>query len=329
MPHGSSEPTRDAAVPLTVSAILSPSPALVGDLEPGLESTGSSLQLGKIAASASVNSTETARSSREEAGDVPTSRRSSFVIPSGAHPPTFLQPPQTGENERHSATITGGATDLDASSRDKVKGSSQGSSNPSSPIIGRRRLSPSDLPGEEGDDLDERDVLFACEDQANSSPVPNTSPSAVDGSSPARLSPFEDPRGMAIPESQINHRQWAEEDDEESECITGGVASTSTSCQPSSLRPDLAKRLNLNCRSSSASSRALSFSLSFVNHMGVRRKVGFLYNLEEDEPVHIANEMVEDLSLKEEEAQASSCALGIRSASVHTRTHACRTWPCH
>eukprot|EP00798_Chlamydomonas_sp_ICE-L_P030373 gene30373-35379_t len=62
------------------------------------------------------------------------------------------------------------------------------------------------------------------------------------------------------------------------------------------------QRLRLNCRNNKQDEAMLSFSMSFVNHNGTRKKVGFLYNLDEDEPHDIAHEMVENLSLNVEEA---------------------------
>ena len=312
LPQGSSDSfTRDFALVTTsaisasspstaiVAAAASPSPVIVGSHDLGMGIGLECLQPGKIAASASVsrNSIE-ARSSQEGSGDASTSQRASLTAVAAQLPNI--------EKGRQSNLISSSTGDPPvASVQDQIKGLCSQSSHHAPLGIGRKRSSlPSSPARGEGDDLDEGDVLFACED-AKSSPGAVASPISSDLPGPCQSNPHEQDhlKGIAIPESQHNHRQWAAEDEgQDPDHITGGGADLSTLGAPSSLRPDLAQRLNLNCRASSASSQALSFSLSFVNHMGVRRKVGFLYNLEEDEPVHIANEMIEDLSLKEEEA---------------------------
>ena len=164
------------------------------------------------------------------------------------------------------------------------------------------------------DDLDEGDVLFSAgegadrlSDRPSSSSHPSltTSPTrqqhhdaehtatsaspgggrAEDGSSPSSLH-SDHRQGLAIPRvsGQGGSHRWENEDDEDededgrnertttsgmSEALPFGPGGT-----PSSLRPDMRQRVNLNCRRSKSSQMALSFSLSFKNHAGVRRKVG-------------------------------------------------------
>ncbi|GAX78792.1 hypothetical protein CEUSTIGMA_g6229.t1 [Chlamydomonas eustigma] len=166
-------------------------------------------------------------------------------------------------------------------------------------------------------DLDEADVLFdRLTVQTSSSP--NTSP---DHPSTARKLPSEQSEvregvGMAIPTApaiigfQVGSfrrptQVWPEEDPHTDE---NGFVRSSTAMEEakeeeevgSSLRPDLRRRLHLKCRNEGPST--LAFSLSFVNRGGLRKKVGFLYDLKKDEPMFIANEMVENLSLREDEA---------------------------
>ena len=174
------------------------------------------------------------------------------------------------------------------------------------------------------DDLDEGDILFSggaddIADRPSSSghlsltvsPArhhiddTSASPSTAGGlvlnsSSP----PHGDRRGVAIPQASVGtgciSPRWEEEDaedDEDQERAETHQAPFEAGA-PSSLRPDMRQRVNLNCRRSNSSQLALSFSLSFQNHAGVRRKVAFLYDLVEDEPVRLANEMMEDLQLQ-------------------------------
>mmetsp|Transcript_6314 Transcript_6314/g.13917 ORF Transcript_6314/g.13917 Transcript_6314/m.13917 type:complete len:717 (+) Transcript_6314:224-2374(+) len=133
-------------------------------------------------------------------------------------------------------------------------------------------------------DLAESDVLFDADSAERSAAEGNSAP-------PVRQSA--DGRGSSVGSVGRAQQRWqgAEEDDEEEggcDCAAG-------------LSAELRQRLRLNCRKQDTHNM-LSFSMSFVNHNGTRRKVGFLYDLHEDEPVQIANEMVENLSLNLDEA---------------------------
>eukprot|EP00798_Chlamydomonas_sp_ICE-L_P004847 gene4846-34604_t len=64
----------------------------------------------------------------------------------------------------------------------------------------------------------------------------------------------------------------------------------------------MGQRLRLDCKPDGEEQGLLNFSMSFVNNGGTRKRVGFLYDLGEDEPQIIAHEMVENLSLNVSEA---------------------------
>jgi len=64
---------------------------------------------------------------------------------------------------------------------------------------------------------------------------------------------------------------------------------------------DLHNRVRLACRN--YQDNMLAFSMSFVNDRGLRKKVGFQYDVQADTAKDIADEMVENLSLDPKEAQ--------------------------
>ena len=204
-----------------------------------------------------------------------------------AEPP----PPQQQQHASSSAAAAAAADKRDGGvSLDGTKSSPSSSSRlkqVQGPLPATSPVATTPAASDNGDDFDEGDVLFASE-QAGPSPEPGGSPEQ--GGTPSKAERRQEEEaptpegGLAIPQGP-NHghargEMWAE-GEEGVDVASLRAMGTSASALPSSLRPDLRQRLNLNCRPNDAST--LSFSLSFVNHSGMRRKVGFLYDLDEDE----------------------------------------------
>ncbi|KAG1675166.1 hypothetical protein FOA52_003389 [Chlamydomonas sp. UWO 241] len=166
------------------------------------------------------------------------------------------------------------------------------------------------------DELDESELLFAGSPHAPGSVGvggPAAAGSDVEGASPplspslgegasARATPFRrgvgeyiddaGVSGVPIPGSRV------------SDLTAGAGGGSPEDARPGSYRPDLSMphHLHMRCRRSDDDAQQLAFSLSFANHRGVRKKVGFMYHLWEDQPELIAHEMVVNLSLNSQEA---------------------------
>jgi len=164
-------------------------------------------------------------------------------------------------------------------------------------------------------DLSEQDVLFGKEGTFNSgSPPPSGSQMTLGGrlesqtlSEPLpKLGELSPRSGMSIPGMSPTHMGPSKYVMEDDACLVGGHDDTDAPIVAtelaSSLPPEQTMRVNMSCRQSTNDNCCLSFSLSFINHDGVHKKVGFQYSLDEDEPGEIAHEMVENLALRMDEA---------------------------
>ncbi|KAG2448512.1 hypothetical protein HYH02_006403 [Chlamydomonas schloesseri] len=108
------------------------------------------------------------------------------------------------------------------------------------------------------------------------------------------------------------NRHITVEDDTDDEEGEAGSGEGSSGCTPAAADPGAAagaksQPVRMQVRSSGKAAvrdMALSFAMSFTNDRGVRKKVGFQYDLQHDTASAIAVEMVENLSLNTAEAEA-------------------------
>lgn len=110
------------------------------------------------------------------------------------------------------------------------------------------------------------------------------------------------------PEGASGKRQhnWANEDEaqEGGDLETASSGQSTSSDATSSSVVQRTRPVSLTIKGQQSAEHALSFAMSFTTNKGVRKRVGFQYDITEDTVDVVASEMVENLSLNIDQAQA-------------------------